>query len=115
MHAKGCLLSCIQMKYKFTNLSVLGKIKVPEALLVLCSGVLGLERFIAAVLLEGVQKTQRIAQPQDVRVQVVRALFDHFPEAVDCACQQRAYFFVVVDKVRVTNAHEDDVRRQTRQ
>jgi len=77
-----------------------------KTLLVLFQCVLGLEGLVAAVLLQVVQESQRVRQPQDRRVQILVTLLYDLLDRVDGGRQQRPNFIVIIVEVRVPDAHE---------
>ena len=70
-----------------------------------------LEGLVAGILLHIVQQPEGVAQPEYAGFEVFAALY-HPLHRVEVARQQRAHLVVVVDAVRVSNAHEEDVGRQ---
>ena len=69
---------------------------------------------LAAVLLEVVQQTTRVGEPERDGLGVVLPLLDDLPDVGDGVAEQRLHLAVVVHVVSVADAHEEDVRRKTR-
>ena len=69
---------------------------------------------LAAVLLEVVQQTTRVGEPECDGLGVVLPLLDDLPDVGDGVAEQRLHLAVVVHVVSVADAHEEDVRRKTR-
>lgn len=88
--------------------SVFAEIKVAQALVVLSGRVLHLERLVPGVLFHAVQQSEGVAHPENTELKVL-ALLHHLFDAVQVIREEGSNFVVVVDAVRVSDAHEQDV------
>ena len=77
-----------------------------KTLFVLLRRVLGLEGLIAAVLLQIVQESQSVREPQNCCVQIFVTLLYNLLDGVNGGRQQRPNFIIIVGEVRVSDAHE---------
>lgn len=88
------------------DLPILRQVKVVKTLFVLLLRVLRLEGLVTAVLLQIVQQSQSVREPQNRRIQIFVALLYNLLDCIDGGSQQRPDLIVIVREVRVSDAHE---------
>jgi hypothetical protein len=77
-----------------------------KTLFILLLRVLSLEGLVATVLLQVVQQTQSVREPQNRSIQIFMTLLYNLLDCIDGGSQQRPDLVVIVREVRVSDAHE---------
>ena len=103
----------MQKRKKVKPDGIFGRSSSPKHLFILFGGVVLLKRLFSRILLEVVQKSAGVGQPQCDALGVVEALDDAL-DAVDGAAEKTLELGIVVGVVRVSDAHEQNVGRKTR-
>lgn len=94
------------------NLSVLGKVKVVQAVRILTWAVMLHELLFSTVLLQAVEEMAGIGEPKGQHLKVFQVFLHHLLDGADGAVHEREHHGCVVLGIRVAHAHEQQVRRQ---